>query len=118
MRDHRQAVVGEDTLCASNRGQYPFWSATKTGKEVGLNKAGEDFDIGLVEGAVDADRVTVAGLTQIDQVGVIKGIVLETAVVINDGAAQHFAQFRIGLGAMGAQRVEQRDILARDPSQL
>jgi hypothetical protein len=81
---------------------------------MGLDKAGQYFDIGLDQPLVETHGVSKRRVAERNQIGVIEGVVLETAVIIDDLIAQHLAQFGIGLRTVGAQRVEQRDVVPSD----
>ena len=113
--DHGVAVVGEHALAAGQRGQGALGAAGEAGEEVRLDEAGEDHEVRLHHGAVQADGVSAARGAGVDQLRVVPGVVLPAAVAVDDAAAQHLPQLRLRLRAVGAQGVDQGDVVPRHP---
>ena len=113
--DHGVAVVGEHALAAGQRRQGALGAAGEAGEEVRLDEAGEDHQVRLHHRAVQADGVAAAGGAGGDQLRIVPGVVLPAAVAVDDAGAQHLPQLRFGLRAVGAQGVDQGDVVARHP---
>ena len=98
------------TLSCRPGRQHALGPAAEAGKEVRLDKAGEDAHVGFHQPPVEPHRVAARGGAQRHQVGVVKGVVLLAAVVVHHEVAQHGPQLGRRLLAVGAQRVDQGDI--------
>jgi hypothetical protein len=107
--DHRVTVVGLDAFRTRDCRQDSFRATAEAGEEMGLDEAGQDADVGFQVKAVDS-RAGSDG----DEVGVVVGVVLPATIAADDVVAQHLAQLGIGLGAMGAEGVEQGDVFPHD----
>lgn len=80
-----------------------------------FNKSREDNEICFEKLTVDHNRALKTGGFNLDKLGLIVGIVLQTAVIGNDVFTQHFDQFLPGLEAMGPQAVQEGNVLTFDP---
>jgi hypothetical protein len=96
----------------------PFDAAAEAGEEMRFDEAGDDADIGLGQVAVDQGRGAVAHGAELRQNGGVFGFVIEDAVAAGDFGSEQFVQFRRRVGAVGAELVQQRDLIARHAGQI
>ena len=83
-----------------------------------LDKAGDDAHVRLRQVAVDEGGRAVAHRAELRQRAGIFGFVIQDAVVARDFRREQLFQFRRRIGAMGAQLIEQSDVLARHAGQI
>ncbi len=103
------AMIADDCLHAGDAGHDALWAAAESGEEVGLDEACDDADVGLDEMAIEQGGGAIGGDAELDEgVGII-GLVIEDAVIAEDGGGEHCLELLAGVWAMGAEGVEEGD---------
>ncbi len=99
-------------------GYDPLDAAAEAGEEMRLDEAGDDAHVRLRQLAVDEGGSAVAHRAELCQRVLVFGFVIEHAVMARDLRREHFFQFRRGIGPVGAELVEQGDVLGRHAGQI
>ncbi len=85
---------------------------------MGLDEAGQDFQVAAHKLGVELDLVPPGCLAQRNLGLRREGIVLDDAAAPEDVIPQHDPQLGLGVGAMGPQGVEERNLDPRDSVEL
>jgi len=85
----------------------------KPGKQMRFDEPGEDLHVTRHDVSVDPDFVAACRHPRGDLGFRVKGVVLHHPVTVNQVVADHPTQLRVGVRTVGAQRVEERDVLPR-----
>ena len=113
MADIFFAVVAHDSLEAGDAGHDALWAAAESGKEVGLDEAGDDSQVGFDGQFVEKGGSAVLGLAELGKGSGVFAVVVDDAVVADDFRRKHLAEFFVSVGAVGAELVEEGDVFAR-----
>ena len=79
---------------------------------MGLDESGQDFERGLHEIPVDPHLVSVLAGAQMNHAGLVSRLVLHDAVVVEDLPPQHGLQLLGRVGTVGADGVDQGDVVS------
>jgi len=104
-------VVIHDAFDACDSGQHGFGAATKAGKDMRLDKAGEDLEIRFHKGAVHKHAMPLRRTPQVHQVRRIPCVVVHDPVVIHDFRSQHLNEFLTRVSHMSARAIDEHDLL-------
>ncbi|MFM1943102.1 MAG: hypothetical protein RI897_2084 [Verrucomicrobiota bacterium] len=108
------AVVAHDGAESAATGYDAFGAAAEAGEEVGFDEAGDDADIGLDEVPVEEGGGAVASGAELDECIRVFGFVVEDAITPDDFGGEERFEFGLGIGAVGAELVDERDAIGVD----
>jgi len=104
-------VIVQDRLRVGDARQHCLRTAAEPGEKVRLDKAGQDAHRRLQVRALDPYRAPGVISGHLDQVFSVPGVVLHDAVAAGDPLTQHPPQLGLGLAPVGAQGIDQHDLV-------
>ena len=114
MPDHAGVVVAEDGPLAGHARHDGLAAAAEAGEEVRLDEARQDLEVAAHELGVEPGLVALRGHADADLGRGIESVVLDDAAPLEDRVPDHGPELGLGVGPVGAERVEEDDLESGD----